>query len=221
MQLSQHQIPTEVLGVAYKLQKAGYEAWIVGGCVRDLILKRAPKDWDITTNATPEQIQGLFENTFYTNEFGTVGVVNDAAEDPKLKVIEVTPYRLEGKYSDARRPDSVIFSQKIEEDLKRRDFTINALAYNPQDEKLLDLYDGIKDIGANILRTVGNPTDRFEEDALRILRAIRIAAELNFAIEESTKQAMQANAAQLGKISKERIRDELSRILMSEKPMKA
>ncbi len=148
-------------------------------------------------------------------------MINDSAEDPKLKVIEVTPYRLEGKYSDARRPDSVIFSQKIEEDLKRRDFTINALAYNPQDEKLLDLYDGIKDIDANILRTVGNPTDRFEEDALRILRAIRIAAELNFTIEESTKQAMQVNASQLGKISKERIRDELSRILLSEKPMKA
>jgi len=221
MQLSQHQIPAEVLLVAQKLQKAGFEAWIVGGCVRDLLLKRTPNDWDITTNATPEEIQGLFENTFYTNEFGTVGVVNDATEEQKLKIIEVTPYRLEGKYSDARRPDSVIFSQKIEEDLKRRDFTVNALAYNPKSDSLLDLYEGIKDIEAGVLRTVGNPSDRFGEDALRILRAVRISAELNFTIEEGTKQAMQANAGQLAKISKERIRDEFARILMSDKPMKA
>lgn len=221
MQLSQHQIPPEVLVVAQALQKAGFEAWIVGGCVRDLLIKRPPNDWDITTNANPEQIQALFENTFYTNEFGTVGVVNDSTEDPKLKVVEVTPYRLEGKYSDARRPDTVIFSQKIEDDLKRRDFTINALAYNPADDKLLDLYDGIKDIQAGVLRTVGDPGDRFGEDALRILRAVRISAELNFTIDEATKRAMQANAGQLGKISKERIRDELVRVLMSDKPMKA
>jgi poly(A) polymerase/tRNA nucleotidyltransferase (CCA-adding enzyme) len=221
MQLSQHQIPLEVLKVAQTLQKGGFDAWIVGGCVRDLLLKRTPNDWDITTNANPEQIQGLFENTFYTNEFGTVGVVNDDTQDPKLKVIEVTPYRLEGKYRDARRPDSVVFSQKIEEDLKRRDFTINALAYNPHNNELLDLYEGIKDIEAGVLRTVGNAQDRFGEDALRILRAVRISAELNFTIEDSTKQAMQVNSAQLGKISKERVRDEFVRILMSDKPMKA
>lgn len=221
MQLPQNQIPPEVLQVAQKLQNGGFEAWIVGGCVRDILLNKPPNDWDITTNANPEHIQALFENTFYTNEFGTVGVVNDGVEDPKLKVIEVTPYRVEGKYSDARRPDTVVFSQKIEDDLKRRDFTINALAYDPKNQKLLDLYEGIKDIERGILRTVGEPADRFAEDALRILRAVRISAELNFTIEESTKVAMQANAAQLGKISKERIRDELSRILMSERPMKA
>ncbi|MGH7249517.1 MAG: CCA tRNA nucleotidyltransferase, partial [Minisyncoccia bacterium] len=192
-----------------------------GGCVRDLLLKRKANDWDITTNATPEQIQGAFENTFYTNEFGTVGVVNDTASDETLKVVEVTPYRLEGKYSDARRPDNVIFSRKIEDDLKRRDFTINALAYNPATNTMLDFYEGIKDIQNGVVKTVGEPMDRFAEDALRILRAIRIAAELSFTIEEKTKKAIQDNASQLGKISKERIRDELVRVLNSPKPMNA
>src|SRR5665213_4363149 len=142
MQLAPSQIPKEVANVLGTLENAGYEAWVVGGCVRDLLLGRKPKDWDVTTNANPEQIQGLFENTFYTNDFGTVGIVNDAVSDETLKVIEVTPYRLEGKYSDARRPDSVTFSPHIEDDLKRRDFTINALAFSPGSEKLLDLYEG-------------------------------------------------------------------------------
>ena len=203
------------------LHKGGFEAWVVGGCVRDLLLNRKPSDWDVTTNATPEQIQGLFENTFYTNEFGTVGVVNDGVEDDSLKVVEVTPYRLEGKYSDARRPDSVIFSQKIEDDLKRRDFTINALAYDPNKGQLLDLYDGIKDILAGLLRAVGEPKARFEEDALRILRAVRIAAQLGFAIEGATLAAMAEHAGRLEKISKERIRDEFVRILNSQNPKEA
>jgi len=221
MQLSQHQIPQEVLHVTKTLEDAGFEAWIVGGCVRDLFLERKPKDWDVTTNATPEQIQGLFQNTFYTNEFGTVGVVNDSVSDETLKVIEVTPYRVEGKYSDARRPDSVIFSQKIEDDLKRRDFTINALAFSPKSGELLDLYEGIKDINAGILRAVGEPKERLDEDALRILRAVRIAAELNFTIEESTRLAMGESASQLAKISKERIRDEFVRIINSSQPKKS
>jgi tRNA nucleotidyltransferase (CCA-adding enzyme) len=220
MKLSDAQIPGEVLNIIATLQNGGYEAYIVGGCVRDLLLKRTPKDWDVTTNATPEQIQGLFENTFYTNDFGTVGVVTDEAPE-SVKVVEITPYRLEGKYSDARRPDSVIFSQKIEDDLKRRDFTINALAFNPTEGKLVDLYDGIKDIESGTLRAVGNPEERFEEDALRILRAIRISAELNFAIEGDTKAAMASCASQLEKISKERIRDEFVRIVGSATPMKA
>ena len=164
MQLAKKQMPKEVLEVTYALEEAGFEAWVVGGCVRDLLLKRTPKDWDITTNATPEQIQGLFENTFYTNEFGTVGVVNDATEDLRVKVIEVTPYRLEGKYTDARRPDSVLFSQNIEEDLKRRDFTINSMAFSPSKGELLDLYEGIKDIEAGVLRAVGDAKARFEEE---------------------------------------------------------
>jgi len=221
MPLLQNQIPKEVLRVSEVLAKASFEAWVVGGCVRDLIIGKEPNDWDITTNATPEQIQSLFENTFYNNNFGTVGVVNEEADDERLKVIEVTPYRLEGAYSDARRPDSVVFSHKIEDDLKRRDFTINALAFNPMTGDLLDLYQGIKDIKDSVVRAVGEPHDRFAEDALRILRAIRIAAELDFSIEEKTKVAIQDNAKQLEKISKERIRDELVRILNSPKPMKA
>lgn len=218
MQLRPSQIPPDVTRITSSLAAAGFEAWVVGGCVRDLLLGRTPKDWDVTTNATPEQIQGLFENTFYTNEFGTVGVVNDAAADETLKVVEVTPYRLEGKYSDARRPDSVIFSQKIEDDLKRRDFTINAMAYDPAGGRLIDLYGGTHDISEGRVRAVGEPKARFEEDALRILRAIRISAELGFAIESATEAAMGECAAQLARISKERIRDEFARIVASREP---
>ncbi len=220
MQLTPSQIPPEVQQVITTLEKGGFEAWIVGGCVRDLYLGKDPKDWDITTNANPEEIQGLFENTYYTNDFGTVGVVTES-EEPTLKVVEVTPYRLEGKYSDARRPDSVVFSKNIEEDLKRRDFTINALAYSPSKDELIDLYDGLKDIKDNILRAVGEPEERFAEDALRILRAVRISAELGFTIDENTREAMAKQGTQLAKISKERIRDEFVRILNSPKPMKA
>lgn len=221
MQIKANQIPREVLEVVEKLQKSKFEAWIVGGCVRDLLLAKKPNDWDVTTNASPEKIQALFGHTFYTNEFGTVGVVNEATTDETLTVIEVTPYRLEGKYSDSRRPDSVVFSQKIEDDLKRRDFTINALAYETSKGQLLDLYGGIKDIKDNVVRAVGDPKERFGEDALRILRAVRIAAELNFSIEQKTQEAMGENAASLLQISKERIRDELVRILNSGKPLKA
>lgn len=206
--------------VVSTLEGGGFEAWVVGGCVRDLFLGRKPKDWDITTNANPEQIQGLFENTFYTNEFGTVGVVTEDALE-SVKVIEVTPYRLEGKYSDSRRPDNVIFSQKIEDDLKRRDFTINALAYSPSKGQLIDLYDGVKDMEHGVLRAVGEATQRFGEDALRIMRAVRIAAELDFAIEEGTAKAMEEQAGGLGNISKERIRDEFVRIINSPQPQKA
>ncbi len=214
-------VPQEVSRITAALEAGGFEAWLVGGCVRDLFIGRTPKDWDVTTNATPEQIQGLFENTFYTNEFGTVGVVTEDAQDPTCKVVEVTPYRVEGKYSDARRPDSVIFSQKIEDDLGRRDFTINALAYNLSTSQLLDLFGGIKDMREGILRAVGDPHERFAEDALRIMRAVRLSAELDFAIEEGTKAAMQAQGEQLGKISKERIRDEFVRIINSPNPRKA
>lgn len=203
------------------LERAGHEAYIVGGCVRDLLLSRTPKDWDVTTNATPEEIQALFDETYYTNEFGTVGVVNATVSDESYKVVEVTPYRTEGRYSDARRPDSVVFSQDIADDLKRRDFTINALAYSPTNGELIDLYEGIKDIEAGILRAVGEPRARFEEDALRLLRAIRIAAELGFAIEADTLAAIGETATQLEKISKERIQAEFVRIINSQKPMDA
>jgi len=220
VKIDSSKIPAEVLSVTETLSKAGFEAYIVGGCVRDLLLKRAPKDWDVTTNASPEEIQKLFENTFYTNEFGTVGVVNEDPSDETLKVIEVTPYRTEGEYSDARRPDSVAWAKTIEEDLRRRDFTINAFAYEPQKGGLLDLFEGEKDLISGHIRAVGDPAERFAEDALRILRAVRLAAELNFSIEEKTQKALMEAAPKLEKISKERIRDEFSRILMSDRPMK-
>ena len=221
MELKPSNIPHEVRRVTDGLEAAGYEAYIVGGCVRDMLLGRTPKDWDVTTNATPEAIQAAFEHTYYTNEFGTVGVVNDDAIDETLKVVEVTPYRLEGKYSNARRPDSVQFSQKLEDDLKRRDFTINALAYNLTKGQLVDLYDGIKDITEGVLKAVGDATERFNEDALRILRAVRIAAELGLAIDAKTEDAMGKTATQLDKISKERIQGEFVRILNSDKPKEA
>ncbi|OGD68132.1 hypothetical protein A2996_00505 [Candidatus Campbellbacteria bacterium RIFCSPLOWO2_01_FULL_34_15] len=213
-------IPKEVSQVTETLNNAGFEAYLVGGCVRDLILNKEPKDWDITTNATPEQIQEIFEHTFYENTFGTVGVVNDKTEDLKLKTIEVTPYRLESEYSDSRRPDSVKFSDKLEDDLKRRDFTMNAIAYDPIKNELVDLYDGQKDIKNKTIKAVGEPEERFGEDALRILRAVRFKAELGFEIEKETGKAIQKMANKLEKISQERIRDEFVKIVMSENPMK-
>ncbi|MDE2213082.1 MAG: HD domain-containing protein [Patescibacteria group bacterium] len=208
------------MNVTETIENGGFEAYIVGGCTRDLLIGRTPKDWDVTTNANPEEIQKLFENTFYTNEFGTVGVVQEQ-EEKSLQVIEVTPYRTEGKYTDARRPDSVAWAKTIQEDLKRRDFTINAFAYRPKTNEFIDEFDGEKDLKNKVISAVGDPHERFTEDALRILRAVRISAELDFAIEEKTKIAMSEQAPQLGKISKERIRDEFIRILNSAKPMKA
>ena len=213
-------VPHPVSQITETLEKQGFEAYIVGGCVRDTLIGKKPTDWDITTNATPEQIQSAFANTYYTNEFGTVGVVLEE-DDPTLKVVEVTPYRLEGKYSDARRPDSVAFSQNLEDDLKRRDFTINAIAYRGSTGAFVDLYGGEKDLKEGVIRAVGDPHERFSEDALRIVRAIRLSAELGFSIEEGTKKAMGENVGLLQKISRERIRDEFARIISSPKPMKA
>ena len=214
-------VPKEVSHVTDGLEMAGFEAFLVGGCVRDLLLNRKPKDWDITTNATPEQIEKLFENTFYENDYGTVGVVNEDIEDDALKVVEVTPYRIEGDYSDARRPDSVQFSNKLEDDLKRRDFTINAIAYSKSKGHLIDPYKGQEDMTRCLIQAVGKPEERFKEDALRILRAIRLSAELDFAIDQKTTEAIVNNVAQLKHISKERIRDEFVRILLSDSPMLA
>lgn len=221
-------IPPEVSRVTGRLEEAGFEAWVVGGCVRDLFLQKIPKDWDITTNATPEDIQSLFENTFYTNDFGTVGVVNDDVSSEThgehfeaLRVVEITPYRTEGKYSDSRRPDNVVFSQKLEDDLTRRDFTINAMVYSPSTGEIQDHFGGIKDLKDGILRAVGKPEERFNEDALRILRAVRISAEHGFTIEPSTKEAMRSCAFSLSKISKERIRDEFIKVINSRQPREA
>ncbi len=213
-------IPGEVEALCSTLRDAGCEAYLVGGCVRDLLIGREPKDWDITTNATPEKIQSLFEETFYENEYGTVGVVTQS-EDPRLKVVEITPYRIEGKYSNARHPDEVRFGDNLSDDLKRRDFTINAIAYEPSSALLVDEHGGKEDLDGKLIRTVGDAHERFEEDALRMLRAVRLAAELDFAIESATAAGIAAQAAQLAKISRERVRDELIRIVMSPRPMQA
>jgi tRNA nucleotidyltransferase (CCA-adding enzyme) len=220
MKSNKLEVPQEVLELCETIRKAGFEAYLVGGCVRDLLLKREPKDWDIATNAKPEQIQGLFPETFYENDYGTVGVVTQS-EDPRLKVIEVTPYRIEGKYSNARHPDEVKFSNKLTDDLERRDFTINAIAYDPATAEMVDTQGGLQDLERKLIVTVGDANERFAEDALRMLRAIRISAELDFAIDGATAQGVAQNASQLEKISKERIRDELVRILMSPRPLQA
>ena len=213
-------IPPQVMAVAEKISTAGYEAHLIGGCVRDLILGRKPKDWDITTNATPDEIVKLFTNTFYENTYGTVGVVNEEEGiDETLKVVEVTPYRLEVGYSDKRRPDNVTFSQKIEDDLKRRDFTINAIALEPFRGQLIDLYKGQEDLKDKVLRTVGEPNERFNEDALRVMRAVRLSCELDFVIDPQTEKAVADNSHLLKHISKERIRDEFIRIVGSDHPM--
>ncbi len=213
-------IPKEVSQITNKLEKAGFEAFLVGGCVRDIILDREPKDWDVTTNAKPEEIIAIFPDSFYENTFGTVGIKNEEVEE-KLKVVEVTPYRLEGGYSDNRHPDNVVFSQKIEDDIQRRDFTVNSLAYSVSKGDIIDLYDGKKDIKDKIIRTVGDPTARFSEDALRILRAVRFSCELNFEIDGDTEKAMLELGHLLTNISKERVRDEFIKMIMSPDPMNA
>lgn len=211
-------IPKEVISVSRVLVDAGFENFLVGGCVRDLLLDRNPKDWDIATNATPEEIIRLFPKTFYGNEYGTVGVVNEDSNDDRLKVVEITPYRLESGYSDFRRPDKVEWGRNIEEDLARRDFTINALAYNIEKGGLLDPFGGQIDIEKKLIRAVGRPEERFSEDALRMLRALRLASELNFAIEYETQTAITKEAHLLQHISRERIRDEFIKIIMSDTP---
>ncbi len=221
MSINNYFIPESVTRVTKTLKDAGFEAFLVGGCVRDLILDNKPKDWDITTNADPEKIQELFEETYYNNSFGTVGIVNENVEDKTLKVVEVTPYRKEGTYSDSRRPDNVEFGVSLEDDLARRDFTINALALDTSKGQIVDLYKGQQDLNNKLLRSVGNADSRFKEDALRMLRAIRLGAELGFGIEQKTFEALSNNALLLKKISKERIRDELSKTIMSPQPMEA
>lgn len=213
------EIPKEVQHVADTLENRGFEAYLVGGCVRDLLIGKKPKDWDITTDAHPLEIESLFPETYINNEYGTVGVVNKETDDQTLKVVEVTPYRTESEYSDSRRPDSVEFGVSLEEDLKRRDFTINAIAYRLKDEKIVDLFGGKDDILHKRLRAVGNPTERFKEDALRMMRAVRLAVELEFVMEGDTMTAISENSHILERISKERIRDEFTRILNSKQPM--
>lgn len=196
------------------LEKAGFEAYLVGGCVRDIMLGREPKDWDITTNATPDEIQAIFPDSVYENKFGTVGIKTEA-EDPKLKIIEVTTYRIEGKYSDKRHPDEVRFAKTVEEDLSRRSFTINAMAMDAEGKKIIDPYGGQEDLRAKVIRTVGNPVARFDEDALRMMRAARFATELDFQIDYATRRAIEEKAGLLEAIAEERLRDEFVKIIMS------
>jgi poly(A) polymerase/tRNA nucleotidyltransferase (CCA-adding enzyme) len=218
------EIPNEVSRVTQKICSAGFEAHLVGGCVRDILLGNKPKDWDIATNAKPEQIQDLFEHTFYENKFGTVGVVSEKTKDETLEIIEVTTYRTESTYSDNRRPDEIIFSKHINDDLKRRDFTINALAFNLCGEtyvsrkNLIDPFHGVNDLEKKQMRAVGGADERFKEDALRILRVVRLATELGFSIEKKTAEAIKRDRDLLKNISKERIRDEIVKIVMSDEP---
>ncbi|MBA7653274.1 A-adding tRNA nucleotidyltransferase [subsurface metagenome] len=207
------EIPKEVKSVIDKLKNKGFQAYIVGGCVRDFLRGITPEDWDVTTNAKPKEIQKTFPKSFYENKFLTV-TVKTGSKNPKLKEIEVTTYRLEAKYTDKRHPDEVKFAKSIKEDLARRDFTVNAIA---MDTEIIDPFQGQKDLEDKVIRAVGKPADRFSEDALRMMRAVRLATTLNFTIEPETARAIKKNAALLRAISKERIRDELMKIIMSDK----
>ena len=208
------EIPAEAERILQMLNERGYEAYIVGGCVRDMILGRQPEDWDITTNALPAQVKSVFRRTVDTGiQHGTVTVMM------KGHGYEVTTYRIDGEYSDGRHPDRVAFTPSLAEDLKRRDFTINAMAYN-RTTGLVDLFAGREDLKRGIIRCVGNPMERFGEDALRILRAIRFSAQLGFSIEEETGQAIQALAPSLAKVSRERVQAELTKLLLSSSPEK-
>jgi len=253
-------VPRYVQDTINTLETAGFEAYLVGGCVRDLLMGRTPKDWDITTNAKPEQIVGLFEKTVYENTFGTVAVIFEnkpvthetqdetvtrlpsetedigknqqkvarvtqsinegtVKEGEKPYIVEVTPFRLESGYSDNRHPDSVSFSERLEDDLQRRDFTVNALAYSMSKGQLIDDYKGQEDLKDKTIRAVGNPNDRFQEDALRMLRAVRFSTTLGFVIAQETGEAIQNNAQLLAHISAERIRDELVKIIEAPDPV--
>lgn len=258
------QIPDYIINIVNTIKNADFEVQIVGGSVRDLLLGMLPKDWDLNTNAKPEQILALFPDAFYENEFGTVGikirksvaddsVLNEKVSDETLvytEIVEITPYRNEGIYKDGRRPKGVTFDATLEEDLRRRDFTANAIALNPISNEIYyldyssniikDTADSIKDImslssiGHNtighykghslkdikdkLIRAVGRAEDRFEEDHLRMLRAVRFSAQLGFAIEQETLLAIKSNASKLSTVSRERVRDEFSKLLMSTDP---
>lgn len=206
------ELPRKVVLIIKNLQRHGYNAYAVGGCVRDSILNRKPEDWDITTSAKPEQVKRIFRRTVDTGiEHGTVTVL--IGKDG----FEVTTYRVDGLYEDGRHPKEVTFTSRLEEDLKRRDFTINAMAYN-DDERLVDAFGGMRDLNYHLIRCVGDPKERFSEDALRILRAVRFSAQLAFPIEPETAEAIKSLAPNLEKISAERIQAELVKLLVSDHP---
>ncbi len=206
------QLPNGAKHIIEKLEAAGFEAYAVGGCVRDLQLGRQPYDWDITTSALPEQIKACFGHTVDTGiQHGTVTVLTHGDS------FEVTTYRIDGTYLDGRHPEQVEFTSLLSEDLKRRDFTINAMAYHPE-RGFVDLFGGLEDLQNKIIRCVGEPKERFGEDALRMMRALRFSAQLDFAIDEATLAAIRELAPSIEKISSERIRDELNKTLVSDHP---
>ncbi len=210
-------IPDEVKKIVATLEKAGYEAYLVGGCVRDLILNQKPNDWDVTTNARPPKIAKLFKKHFIDNDFGMVTVLTGSLEE-SLQKIQVMPYRIEGDYQDQRHPGRIDFIDNLKEDLARRDFTINAMALGVRPDGttiMVDPYHGRADLDKHILKAVGQPVERFQEDALRMMRAVRLAATLDFEIEPKTLRAINTQAHLLANISRERIRDELVKIIMS------
>ncbi len=213
-------IPDDIRRIAQKFIDSGFEIFLVGGSVRDLLVSRNVKDWDFTTNATPEEMLKLFPEGFYDNVFGTVGIpLKQLEETEHAGIVEVTTYRTEKGYKDRRHPESVEWGQTIEEDLSRRDFTINAMALDISAQKdLIDPYNGQEDLKNNLIKAVGDADLRFKEDALRLMRAIRFAAQLGFQIEEKTLAAITNDAALLSEIAKERVRDELIKILASDYP---
>lgn len=208
------EIPPAVAGIIKKLEEHGFEAYAVGGCVRDTLLGRIPEDWDITTAAKPEEVKRIFPRTIDTGiQHGTVTVMENH------KGYEVTTYRIDGEYEDGRHPKSVSFTPNLTEDLKRRDFTINAMAYSPE-KGIIDEFEGMEDLKKKRIRCVGKAEDRFSEDALRILRAIRFSAQLGFEIEPETFEAVKTIAPNIQKVSKERIQAELTKLLLSGHPEK-
>ncbi|MEG2868537.1 MAG: CCA tRNA nucleotidyltransferase, partial [Terrisporobacter sp.] len=207
-------LPTKVKYIIDQIYNHGYEAYIVGGCVRDSIIGTQPHDYDITSSATPEKIMEIFADHKCIEtgiEHGTVSILINE------EIFEITTYRVEGEYKDHRRPEKVEYTRSLEEDLKRRDFTINSMAYNEKNG-LVDIFGGISDINNKIIKTVGNPDERFEEDGLRMIRAIRFSSKLDFKIEKNTINAIYKNAPIIKNISLERISDELSEIILSDNP---
>ena len=205
-------LPEDVKAILHTLQEAGYEAYAVGGCIRDSLLGRRPDDWDITTSAKPQETKALFGKTIDTGiQHGTVTVMRHG------RGYEVTTYRVDGEYEDGRHPKEVTFTASLKEDLRRRDFTVNAMAYNEEDG-LVDLFGGRQDLEQKIIRCVGEANERFEEDALRIMRAVRFSAQLGFSIEERTKEAIRGHAGRLRQVSAERIQVELTKLVISPNP---
>lgn len=205
-------LPQYVVDFMSVFQKQGLQIYVVGGAVRNLLLNKNSNNWDFTTNATPKKIQQIFSQSFYNNVYGTVTIPLD---NPKL-LLEVTPYRRESDYKDSRHPETIVWANTIEEDLARRDFTINAMAYDGKE--IIDQYNGQRHLTEKLIVTVGNPDKRFSEDGLRLMRAVRFASELGFLIETSTREAITKNAEIIKKISWERIRDELLKIIASDNP---